>query len=98
MNRAGACGPPWTDNGVDRRRRSAVVRSPEYGLRPLRCTKAHQRGRNRERGARGARLGPHRSSGGGMATGRCGGAMVVGEARWGGVPAHERRREELGEV
>jgi hypothetical protein len=33
-----------------------------------------------------------------MATGRCGGAMVVGKARWGGVPAHERRREELGEV
>jgi hypothetical protein len=24
--------------------------------------------------------------------------VVVGEARWGGVPARERRREELGEV
>jgi hypothetical protein len=33
-----------------------------------------------------------------VATGRRGGAVVVGEARWGGVPARERRREELGEV
>jgi hypothetical protein len=98
MNRAGARGPPWTDGGADRRRRSAAARSPKYGLQPLRCTKAHRRGRNRERGARGARLGPHQSSGGGVVTGRCGGAVVVGEARWGGVLAWERRREELGEM
>jgi hypothetical protein len=44
------------------------VCSPEYGVRPLRCTKAHRQGCNRERGARGARLGPHRSSSGGVAT------------------------------
>jgi hypothetical protein len=53
---------------VDRRQRGqrggpgVAARSPEYGLRPLRCTKAHRWGHNRERGARGARLGPHRSS------------------------------------
>jgi hypothetical protein len=98
MNRAGARSPPWTDGGADRRRRSAAARSPEYGLRPLRCTKAHRQGRNRERGARGARLRPHRSSGGGVVTGGCGGVVVVREARWGGVLARERRREELGEV
>jgi hypothetical protein len=33
-----------------------------------------------------------------VATGGHGGAVVVGEARWGGVSARERRREELGEV
>jgi hypothetical protein len=33
-----------------------------------------------------------------VTTGRCGGVVVVEEARWGGVPARERRREELGEV
>jgi hypothetical protein len=98
MNRAGAHGPPWTDGGMDRRRRSAKACSPEYGLRPLQCTKAHRRGRNRERGARGARLRPHQSLGVGVATGQCGGVVVVGEARWGGVPARERRREELCEM
>jgi hypothetical protein len=56
----------WTEGGG----RGAVARSPELGLRPLRCTKAHWRGRKRERGARGARLGPHQSSGGGVATER----------------------------
>jgi hypothetical protein len=35
VNRAGARGPPWTDGGADRRRRSAAARSPEYGLRQL---------------------------------------------------------------
>jgi hypothetical protein len=98
MNWAGARGPPWTDGGADRRRQSVAARSPEYGLLPLRCTKAHQRRRNRERGARGARLRPHRSSGGGVATERCVGAVVVREARWGGVLARERRREELSEM
>jgi hypothetical protein len=48
----------------------AAAPSPKLGLRPLRCTKAHRWGRNRERRARGARLGPHRSSGGGMEAGR----------------------------
>jgi hypothetical protein len=33
-----------------------------------------------------------------VATGRHGGAVVVGEARWGGVSVRERRREELGEM
>jgi hypothetical protein len=33
-----------------------------------------------------------------VATRRWGGAVVAGDARWGGVPARERRREELGEV
>jgi hypothetical protein len=74
------------------------MHSLEYGLRPLRCTKAHWRGCNRERGARGARLGPHQSSGGGVATGRRGGMKNSWEAQWGGVPAWERRREGLGEV
>jgi hypothetical protein len=41
---SGARGPPWTDGGVDRRRWSAAVRGPEYGLRQLRCTKADRRG------------------------------------------------------
>jgi hypothetical protein len=61
----GALGPSWTDGGVDRGGgRGAVARSPELGLQPLRCTKAHQRGHNTERSAWGARLGPHRGSGG----------------------------------
>jgi hypothetical protein len=47
-----------------------AARPPALGLRPLRCTKAHRRGRKRGRGARGAQLGPHRSSGGAVATGR----------------------------
>jgi hypothetical protein len=95
VNRPGARGPPWTDGGADRRRQSAAARSPENGLRPLRCTKAHRRGRKRERGARGSQLGPHRSSGGSVVTGRRGGVKRSREARWGGVPAWERRREGL---
>jgi hypothetical protein len=51
-----------------------------------------------ERIAWGPRLGPNRSSGGGVVTRRCGGAKKSREARWGGVPARERRREGLGEV
>jgi hypothetical protein len=39
-----------------------VARSPELGLRSLRCAKARRRGRKMEREARGARLGPHRGS------------------------------------
>jgi hypothetical protein len=52
------------------RREGTAARSPELGLRPLRCNKAHWRGHKRGRGARGARLGPHRSSGGAVAIGR----------------------------
>jgi hypothetical protein len=70
VDRPGVLGAPWTDGGADRGCRGAAARSLEYGLRPLRCTKAHRRGRNRERRARGARLGPHRSLGGGVATER----------------------------
>jgi hypothetical protein len=33
-----------------------------------------------------------------VVTKRRGGAVVVGEARWGGVPVRERRRDELGEM
>jgi hypothetical protein len=69
VDRPGALGPLWTDDVVDRGCWSAAVRSLEYSLRPLRCTKAHWRGRNKERRARGARLGPHRSSGGGWRPG-----------------------------
>jgi hypothetical protein len=47
-----------------------VVRSPELRLRPLRCTEAHRRGRNRERETWGTRLGPHRGSGGAKEAGR----------------------------
>jgi hypothetical protein len=47
-----------------------AARSPELGLRPLRCTEACQRGRKMERGARGTRLGPHRGSGGAEEAGR----------------------------
>jgi hypothetical protein len=71
---------PWTDRARSVHRgpmaarteggQGAVARSLGLGLRPLWCTKAHRRGRNRERRARGARLMPHRSSGGGVATGR----------------------------
>jgi hypothetical protein len=71
VDRPGALGPPWTDDGADRGGgRGTAARSPELSLRQLRCTKAHRRGRKRVRGARGARLGPHRSSGGGVATER----------------------------
>jgi hypothetical protein len=47
-----------------------AARSPELGLRPLRCTEARRRGRKMERGARGTRLGPHRGSGGTEEVGR----------------------------
>jgi hypothetical protein len=53
-----------------------VVRSPELGLRPPRCTEAHWRGRKMERGARGTRLGPHRGSSGVVEVGE---AAALGE-------------------
>jgi hypothetical protein len=46
------------------RTEGTAVRSPELGLRPLRCAKGRRWGRDRERSARRARLGPHRGSGG----------------------------------
>jgi hypothetical protein len=52
------------------RTEGTAARSPELGLRPLRCDKAHERGPKRGRGARRARLGPHRSVGGAVAIGR----------------------------
>jgi hypothetical protein len=82
--------PAWTTG--------TAARSPELGLRLLRCAEARRRGRKTERGARGARLGPHRSSGSGVATGRRRWREEVMGTRWGGVPAWERRREGLGEV
>jgi hypothetical protein len=50
-------------------RRGTAACLPELGLRALRATGAHRRGRKRERGARGTHLGPHRSTGGGVAAG-----------------------------
>jgi hypothetical protein len=41
-----------------------AARSPELGLQPLWCTKAHRRGRKTEREARRAQLGPHWGSSG----------------------------------
>jgi hypothetical protein len=74
VDRSGALGPPWTD-AVWTVGTSAC--SPELGLRPLRCAEAHRRGRKMERGARGARLGPHLGSSGveedGRQRGRLGG-------------------------
>jgi hypothetical protein len=50
------------------RTEGTAVCSLELSLRPLRCAKAHRRGCKRGSGAWGARLGPHRSSGGTVAT------------------------------
>jgi hypothetical protein len=52
------------------RTEGTAVRSPELGLRPLRCAKAHRRGHKMERGARGTRLGSHWSSSGAVEAGR----------------------------
>jgi hypothetical protein len=52
------------------RTEGTAARSPEHGLRPLRCMEAHRRGRKMERGVRGTRLGSHRSSGGAVEGGR----------------------------
>jgi hypothetical protein len=71
-----------TDKSMDRVHarteggRGAAVRSLKLGLRPLRCAKAHQRGCNRERSAQGARLEPHRGSGG------VGGRVTAVKVRW----------------
>jgi hypothetical protein len=52
------------------RTEGTAVRSPELGLRPLRCTEAHRQGRNREREMWETRLGPHQGSGGAEEAGR----------------------------
>jgi hypothetical protein len=44
----------------------------------------------------GVRWVAHRGTGSSVAAGRHGGAVVVRGSRWGGVPAWERRRAELG--
>jgi hypothetical protein len=98
VNRPGALSPPWTNGGADRRCRSTAARSPEYGLRPLRCTKAHRRERKSERGATGARLGPHWSSGSGMEVGRWRCRTGGGDARWKRGSSVERSEERMGEV
>jgi hypothetical protein len=52
------------------RTEGTAARSPELGLQPLWCAKAHRRGRIMERGVRGTRLGSHQSSGGPVEAGR----------------------------
>jgi hypothetical protein len=81
---AGSRGPPWTDDGADRRHRSTVTRSPEHGLRPFWSTEACRRGHNRERGTRGTRLGPHRGSGGDEVVRRWRETVAAVDAWWGG--------------
>jgi hypothetical protein len=49
VDRPGVLGPPWIHRGADRCwGHGTAARSPELGIRPLRCAKAHRRGRNRE--------------------------------------------------
>jgi hypothetical protein len=52
------------------RTEGTAARLPELGLWPLQCAKARWWGSKMERGARGTRLGSHRSSGGAMEAGR----------------------------
>jgi hypothetical protein len=52
------------------RTEGTAVRSPELGLRPLRCTEAHRRGRNRERETWETRLGPDQGLGDAEEAGR----------------------------
>jgi hypothetical protein len=73
------------------------ARSVHRGPTPARTT-GTPAGRKTEREARGAWLGAHQSSGGGVATGRRRWREEVKGTRWGGVPAQERRREGPGEV
>jgi hypothetical protein len=95
----------WTGAGRAVHRGPTVVRtegtaarSPELGLRPVRCAKAHRWGRKRGRGARGARLGPHQSSGDAVVTGR---RRCKTGRRWRsvrGCSGVERGKKERGEV
>jgi hypothetical protein len=68
---------PWTGRVHSVHRGPTPVRttgtaacSPELGLRPFQCADACWRGCNRERSARGTRLGPHRGSRGVEENGR----------------------------
>jgi hypothetical protein len=68
---------PWTgrvcsvhSGPTPARTEGTTACSPELGLRLLRCAKARRRGRKMERGARGTRLGSHRSLGGTVEAGR----------------------------
>jgi hypothetical protein len=57
---------PWTGRARSIHRGPTAVRTEGVGAQ----RRPHRLGRNRERRARGARLGPHRSSGGGVEAGR----------------------------
>jgi hypothetical protein len=55
------------------------------------------KGWERGSGTRGIRWAAHEGASGGVAAGRRGGVVVVGELSGEGASAWERRREELGE-
>jgi hypothetical protein len=75
-----------------------AARSPELGLRPLRCAKAHRRGRNGERSTRGTRRAAHRGTRGGVAAGHRQCKIEGGGAQWKLRSSTERRVERAGEV
>jgi hypothetical protein len=64
VDRSGALGPPWTDGGTDRGGpgRGGTLIGARPSAAPMR--QSSPGGGNGERSARGARLGPHRGSGG----------------------------------
>jgi hypothetical protein len=72
VDRPGVLGPPRTDGGMDRGGAGARWRAHRSSAfyRGRGSAKARRRGRKRERGARGAQLEPHRSSGGAVEAGR----------------------------
>jgi hypothetical protein len=78
---------PWT----------AASGSPELRPPAAPVSTGADQGAGEESGMRGVLWVSHRGASGSVAAGHHGGAVVVGGARWGGVPARERRREELGE-
>jgi hypothetical protein len=67
MDRLGVLGPPWTNTGADRGH-GGVLTGAWPPAAPVRLSSPA--GRKTERGARGARLRPHRSSGGAVEAGR----------------------------
>jgi hypothetical protein len=88
---------PWTGRArlvhrgpTPARTTGTVARSPELGLRPLRCAKARRRGRKTERGGTGS---SSRASPG--LERRRGGQVTTGKARW--CRRSVRGRLELGE-
>jgi hypothetical protein len=81
---------PWTSQArsvhrgpTPARTTGTAARSPELGLRPLRCTKPRRRGRKTERDARGARFraspGLERRRGGRATTMQSGETATLGE-------------------